>query len=236
MLRVSTFWPTQAECKTQHCSEVTIDNARRGVAGFEIGLPSHKSGVSNMKNWLSIMLGWVLLSAGLAYGSGSTFVEVSVTPSQVNFGSQDVGTQSDRKTVTLSVIPGVGALIPNVVISDIASSSPEFQIMDNNCVTIGGEGDASCTFDAAFLPSNLGEFVADLLVDCRLEFSTQPGGLTAVIVCPDEPEAQTQTVAEFFRGLGVAASAAPVPTLGQWGITLLALALLGFGVMRLRRS
>ena len=90
----------------------------------------------------------------------------------------------------------------------------------------------SCSFDAAFLPSDIGEFFADLRVDCRVQYITDGGVLTATIICSEQPS--TQTVAGFFRGIGLAMSAAPVPTVGQWGLTLVALALVGLGAMRLR--
>jgi len=179
-----------------------------------------------------------LFAAGLVFagaaqaGNPGLVVPLQVSPEpQLDFGAQLLGTESGPRTVTVSIAQGGSAVIPLVTIDKIRSSNGNFQVFNNNCEILGGTtGQNSCTFDASFTPKQIGELLADLEIDCHI--SAAPG--FTLINCTQT--SGTKTISDYFRGIGLAVQAMGVPALSQWGITLAALALVVFGMFRLRRT
>jgi len=192
-----------------------------------------------MAAWAGLLLILGLTVSGLGHASipqPDPGIAVAISPSpQLDFGSQPLGSQSQARTVTLSIVQAPLILAPIVNIFEIASSESDFRIFNNNCTQLGGEaGPTSCTFDASFRPSRLGELLADLNIDCQ---AVSSDGAT-IITC--RQTRGIETIANYFRGIASTinvppGSGEPVPTLSQWGITLASLALLGVAVRRLKK-
>ena len=185
--------------------------------------------VDNMNRWATLLLSVGLTFSGSGQAGDPSAVDLLISPgSPLDFGKQPVGSQSDTRTVTLSISQG-GSALPPVMIWGIDSSKSNFKILNNKCKELGGiDGPGSCTFDATFKPSQVGELLADLGIDCQAVVSV---GVT-MVTCTQARG--TRTVADYFRGIGTAITS--VPTLSQWGVTLAALALVGAAAFRLRRS
>ena len=144
----------------------------------------------------------------------------SGAPVEVGFSANEV--------VVLSKVAGAASVISLI---SLAPGS-DFQLNGGTCVqgvtTLVNPGD-SCTINLQFAPTVAGPRAGTLNVDCTP--IAAPGGL--VINC----DINAQTIANIaLRGLGALLASVPVPLLGRYELTGLALLLFALALGSLRRK
>jgi sugar lactone lactonase YvrE len=116
-------------------------------------------------------------------GNNAPVAKVSINPSSVSFGNQNVGTLSAAKTVTLSNIGTASLTIAGISLS--GPNSPDFGV-STNC---GGSlaVNASCTVSLTFTPSAAGARSASLTFSDSVAGSPQAISITGTGTQPQAP-------------------------------------------------
>lgn len=147
-------------------------------------------------------------------------------PATINFPNQAVGTTSTPQNTTLTATevpndPGYAVQIQNISISPSGEFSKGAGC---NPGTVLDNGE-NCAFPTTFTPSTAGARSAAYSITC----SVVSLATVSNIICNNTP----QTVISL-NGTGFVLS--PIPSLGRVGLTFLAVSLLGFALLRMRRA
>ena len=112
--------------------------------------------------------------AKFAFGSTQTGPAATVTPTNLNFGSLVIGTESGSKTITLSNNGGAALAISSIDVT--GTNSSDFN-QTNNCGTSVAAG-TSCTIDVTFTPAASGMRSASVTITDNAANSPQSVSLT----------------------------------------------------------
>lgn len=138
-----------------------------------------------------------------------TAPDIDANPAMVDFGSVELG-DSDSRTITVSNLGG-----SDLAIASVGGLAPPFSILADTCSGATLAPTEACVVDVGFAPTSSGDASDELEI------------------VSDDPDEAPLLVA--VAGAGAAPSVLEVPTLGDWALLLLALALAFVGWIAIRR-
>ena len=109
--------------------------------------------------------------------AGSSSVGVSMSPSNLNFGSQPVGTASATQTVILNNLDTTTSLVITSI--SITGSNPNDFVQSGNCGSSLAAG-SSCIINVVFTPTAIGSRTANLVISDTATGSPQTAVLTGL--------------------------------------------------------
>lgn len=184
-----------------------------------------------MKQVFSYLAGLMIgLCAPGAYAGTPPTAALSMSPwvmgETIDFGDVAVGaTSTPPQVTTLTAFTTNGGIahIDSIVVN--GSTDFDLTLGGANC----GPGTdlanmAQCAFPVVFSPASTGTHTGTIRVTCQVF-----GAITAATVLCNGVE---QTIVSL---LGSGFTVSQIPTLGQWGVTLLGLTVFGLALLQLRR-
>ncbi len=128
-----------------------------GNCAFNVAFKPSASGSRNGSLTLTYNSKTLLISASGSGSSGASPGQLSMS-STISFGSQNVGTTSSARSVTVTNVGGAA-----VNVSSVSSNNPsEFAITSSTCATVNAG--AGCSFSFAFTPGAAGTRTAAITV------------------------------------------------------------------------
>ena len=149
-------------------------------------------------------------------GTGVQPAMVSISPSGLNFGNQNVGTQSQPQTVTVT---NTGSLALHVS-SLVPGGDADFSVLSSNCVGIAVAPGGTCAIQMVFAPKSAGSGLATLNINS--DAGNNPVGFASLGTGVNPPKASVSPVSLNFGSLlvGTQSAAQAVTISNTGGVTL----------------